>query len=257
MKQYDWNDNLISLDFLLHSEEQTAKNTLSFLGEDSTEFINLVNIFFRLSYNCKEVVIPDSDEHYFITEANLKYVRLPYNLHAIYDLWLKGYYLEAVLVYRHILEGMASLRYFYNHKDKIKSHLGITGTKKRVTFHTMFKELAPGFYKRCYGKIFSDIAHGGPSALVFRAKYSSPTNGNIIMGCEFNLEHSRFVSRPTMLVSYGYLNYISVFFPSIMSKINIVMNKRIKEMSKHIEEKYLNQPNNNEFAKLISPFICK
>ncbi len=256
MKEYHWNDNLISLNFLLHSEEQAAKDTLSFLKEDSTEFINLVNIFFRLSYHCKEDVTPDSDEHYFLTEANLKYLRLPYSLHAIYDLWLKGYYLEAVLIYRHILEGIVSLRYFYSHKDKLKAHLGIITPRKRVRFHTMFEEIVPGFYERYYGRIFSDIAHGGPSTIAFRAKYSSPTNGDIIMGCEFNLNHSRFVSRSTMLVSYGYLNYISVFFPSIMSKINLVMSKRIQEMSKHIEDKYLNQPK-DDFAKIISPLICK
>ena len=256
MRKYHWNDNLISLDFLLHSEEQTVNNTLSFLGEDSTEFINLVNIFFRLSYHYKENITPDSDEHYFITDASSKYMRLPYSLHTIHDLWLKGYYLEAMIVYRHILEGMVSLRYFYNHKDKIKAHLGITAPRKRVTFHTMFEEIATGFYKLYYGKIFSDIAHGGPSASLFRAEYFSPINGNIIMSCEFNLEHSRLVARPTMLVSYGYLNYISVFFPSIMSKITLVMSKRIQEMSKHIEDKYLNPPNDN-FAKLISPLVCK
>lgn len=256
MQEYRWNDKFMSLDVLLQTEEETTSRTLNSCGKESIEFNNLINIFFRLSYHCKEQVAPDSDEHYFITLADFAYIRLPYSLRAICDLWVKGYYLEAMIVYRQILEGLAFLRYFHNHKDSIKTHLGVTTPRKRVRFYTMFEEIAPGFYGKYYGKIFSDITHGGVVANLFRAEYSSPTKGRIVMGCEFSLKGSALVTRTTILVSYGYLNYISVFFPSITSKTNSTMNNRIKNILEHIENKYLKQCD-DEFIKAILPLIRK
>ena len=256
MQEYHWNDKFMSLDILLQSEKETTSDTLNRCNEESIEFSNLINIFFRLSYHCKEQVAPDSDDHYFITDAYFAYLRLPYSLRAIYDLWIKGYYLEAMIVYRQILEGLAYLRYFDNHRDNIKSHLGITMPRGRVRFRTMFEEIAPGFYGKYYGKTFSNIAHGGVAANLFRAEYSSPTEGRIVMGCEFSLKGSSLVTRTAILVSYGYLNYISVFFPSITSKISPTMNNRIQNILEHIENKYLKKCN-DEFIKAILPLICK
>ncbi len=253
MKEYHWNDTLMSLNVLLKTEKETTSNTMNSYGEDVIEIKNLINLFFRLSYQCKENVEKDSHEHWFITMAYNSYIRLPYNLRAIYLLWINGYYLEATVVFRHILEGFAALRYFYNHKNELENHL--TTPKKRVRFYTMFEENAPGFYKY-YGQPYSDIAHGGATASLFRVEYSSPANGRIIMGCEFNLSKSAMVSVSTIMVSYGYLNYISVFFPSIKSKLSSTIDKRIQDMLEHIENKYLKK-SDNDFVNKLSPLIIK
>lgn len=254
MKEYYWNDTLMSLNFLLQTEKATTSNTMNSYGEDVIEIKNLINLFFRLSYQCKENVEKDSHEHYFITIAYHAYLGLPYNLRAIYILWIKGYYLEATVVFRHILEVFAALRYFCNHKNEIKRHLGVNTPKKRVLFKTMFEENAPGFYKY-YGQPYSDIAHGGASASLFRVKYSSPANGIVIAG-EFNPSKSAMVSVSTIMVSCGYLNYISVFFPSIKSKLSSTIDKRIQDMLEHIENKYLKKAD-NDFVNKLSPLITK
>lgn len=255
MQEYQWDDKSISLEILLQTEKQTTSNTLNVRGEDSVEINNLINIFFRLSYHCWEDMQLDSDEHWFISRANLIYIRLPYSLRTIYNLWLKGYYLEAMVVFRQILEGLATLRYFHKYPHKIKKHLKATRHKERVYFSTMFKEFSPGFYSNWYGDTFSDLAHGGLFADSFRLK-GSFAQGEIVMGCEFNLEKSDLVTVTTILISYGYLNYISTFFPSITSKISSTIKNRIQDVSEHIENKYLKK-SDNDFVKVILPLICK
>lgn len=255
MQEYQWDDKSMSLEVLLQTEKQTTSYTLNVRGENSVEINNLINIFFRLSYHCWEDMQLDSDEHWFISRAKQIYIRLPYSLRAIYNLWLKGYYLEAIVVFRQMLEGLITLRYFHKYPEKIKKHLKATQSKERVSFFNMFKEFSPGFYKDWYGGIFSELAHGGLLAGSFRMKgYSA--QGEHIMGCEFNSEKSDFVTVATILISYGYLNYTSIFFPSITSKIGPTMKNRIQDVSEHIENKYLKK-SDNDFLKVILPLICK
>lgn len=245
----------MSLEVLLQTEKQTTSNTLNVRGEDSVEINNLINIFFRLSYHCWEDMQLNSDEHWFISRAKPVYIRLPYSLRAIYSLWLKGYYLEAMVVFRQMLEGLVTLRYFHKYPKKIKKHLKATSSKGRVSFFAMFKEFSPDFYKDWYSDIFSELAHGGILAGSFRMEDYS-TRGEHIMGCEFDLQKSDFVTVNAILISYGYLTYSSIFFPSSTSKIDSTMKNRIQEISEHIENKYLRKSDNN-FLRVISPLICK
>jgi len=252
MKKYQWIDNLMSLEVLLQTEKKTTSDTLNLRDEDSIEINNLINIFFRLSYKCREDVQLDSEKHWFISIATSIYIRLPYNIRAIYILWLKGYYLEAIIVFRQILEGLPTLRYFHKYPEKIKKH--IEGTK-RVPFSTIFNEFSPDFYKNWYGKTFSALAHGGLIANLLRFKRSLSLH-ETIMGCEFNSENSNLVTVPTILISYGYLTFTCIFFPSINSKLNSMMKNRIKDISEHIESKYLKK-SDNDFLKVVLPIICK
>lgn len=256
MQEYQWDNKLMSLDVLLPTEEQTKSYTLQIRGEDSVEINNLINIFFRLSYHCREDVQSGSNEHYLISFADLTYTRLPYSLRAIYNLWIKGYYLEAIVVFRQILEGLITLRYFQKYPEKIKEHLTATRSKGRVSFFAMFNEFSPDFYKRWYGEIFSQLAHGGIITKLFREKFSSTGQQEVLMGCEFNAEKSDFVTVSTILISYGYLNYTSIFFPSITSKIGSTMRNRIRDVSEHIENKYLKK-SDNDFYNTILPIICR
>ena len=256
MQEYQWDDKSMSLEVLLQTEKQTTSNTLNVRGEDSVEINNLINIFFRLSYHFWENVQSDPNEHYLISVTNLTYTRLPYSLRAIYNLWLKGHYLEAIVVIRHILEGLVALRYFHKYPDKSKKHFTATRSKERVSFFDMFKEFSPDFYKRWYGDLFSQLAHGSIITMMFREKYSSTGQREVLMGCEFNSEKSDFVTVATILISFGYLNYTSIFFPSITSKIGPTMKNRIQDVSEHIENKYLKK-SDNDFLKVILPLICK
>jgi hypothetical protein len=239
----------------LQTEEKTISHTLKLRDEDSIEINNLIDIFFRLSYHCRENVIPESNEAHFISLANLTYIRIPYSLRAIYSLWIRGYYLDALVLFRSMLESLITLRYFHKHIDKIQKHLGVSLPKKRVHFNTMFDEISPGFYEDFYGNIYSQLAHSGILAGSFRLK-GSFAEGEFVMGCEFNPERSNLVTVSTILISYGYFNYISVFFPYITSKISSTMKNRIQDISEHIENKYLKQ-SDNIFLKTIIPIICK
>lgn len=256
MQEYQWDDNLMNLEFLWQTEKQTASDTLGVRGEDSIEINNLINIFFRLSYHRGEYEQSESNEHYFIAFANLTYERLPYSLRAIHSLWIKGYYLEAIVVYRQILETLVTLRYFHKYPDQTKKHFMATRFKDRVRYSEMFEEIAPGFYKRWYGDTYAHMAHGGISTKLFREKDSSTGQREVLMGCEFNLEKSNFVTNSTILISYGYLNYMNIFLPSITSKISPTMKNRIQDISAHIKNKYLKKTD-NDFFKAILPLICK
>ena len=68
----------------------------------------------------------ESDDNAFHTLAYNTYAQLPYTLTVIQDLYVKGYYLEAIILLRHIIENFGKLRYFVLHKDLVKQHLNLT-----------------------------------------------------------------------------------------------------------------------------------
>ena len=73
------------------------------------------------------------------------------------------------------------------------------------------------------------------------------------MGSEFNQRFSMFVYRPTITVSYGYLNYFAEFYPSAQSSIDATLLDRMKEMLDYLRDKYLSVQ--DSFIQTIEPLV--
>jgi len=248
----------MSIEYLLHTEREVFNTTMVRSGELSADLTNLISILFKLSHFLNEDTEINSDDHWFQIVAYHTYLKAPYTLYTIHELWKKGYYLESLILLRHIVEGFVILRYFNLHRDKLKNHIN---GKSLVRFKRMFNECAPGFYKRHYGRILSGIAHGSPISNLFRTQYSSPTEGRVILGCEYNKKHSNGVIGQTLSFAYAYLNYIDQFFPSISSKIsNGILHERntlLDVLKKKMSGERESKEQQKEWETVVLPFIEK
>lgn len=246
----------MSIDYLLKTEESVVKQTLGEYGELEENFGRIIDLLFKLSHFLNEDVKIESDENSFQVLAYSSYLQFPYTLKSIHDLWIKGSYLESLILLRHIIEGFAKLRYFNNHKDEISNH--IKGNN-RVRFKDIFNEIAPVYYGFHYGKMLSDFAHGGFKAYLLRVEYFSQTNGRVKMGCEFDAKVSGVIICQVLSFCYGYLNYVDDFFPTIDSRLDkeiideknlILENLKVKMSVKKDTEKQ-----QKEWDDVILPFI--
>jgi len=249
---------LMSVGYLLKTEDSVVKQTLSEYGELQDDLVKTIDLLFKLSHFLNEDVEVESVDNNFQILANSSYLQFPYTLKSIHDLWIKGSYLESLILLRHIIEGFVKLRYFTNHRDEILNHIN---GKNRVRFKKMFDEIALGYYDFHYGKMLSDFAHGGFKAYMLRVEYYSQTEGRVKAGCEFDFKISGILIFQVLTFCFGYLNYVDEFFPTINSRLNknisdnknsILQNLKVKMSVKKDTEKQ-----QKEWDDVILPFISK
>ncbi len=255
MFDYEWHDNLMSLEHLRETEAKACAYTTQQDAKGAATLTNLVNILFRLSYHCTEPAVDDSPDHWFLSIARCTYIRLPHTLHCIQDIWMRGRYLEAMILSRHLLEGLVALRYFHLHREMVEAHYTATSRSERISFWKMFEECAPGLYVKLYTNI-SDMAHGGAKSNVFQANSTSTIPGDMLMGRHYDHERSGYVYVIVGIVSYGYLNYASTFFPSIDSDLDATTLERQGAMLCHLKSTLLSKTE-APFVQIITPLVVK
>ena len=72
----------------------------------------------------------------------------PYAFRACYLLYERGYYLNAIIIFRNLLECFIQCRYAFNHKDRAGAiwsgqKVTINSKKRKITFKEMFDEITP------------------------------------------------------------------------------------------------------------------
>ncbi len=253
MFEYEWHDNWMSLQHLRETEAKAYADTTHQDARGAATLTNLGNIFFRLSYHCAEPTVFNSPDHWFLSIAKCTYVRLPYTLHCIQELWMRGNYLEGVILSRHLLEGFVALRYFHSRREMVQTHYTTELWKERVSWRKMFEQFAPGSYDKLYSKL-SNMVHGGIRAIPFQTDWDSSTPGELLMGRKFDSDRSNYVYVIAGIVSYGYLNHASTFFPSIDSKLDAITIARKAEMLTGLESTLLIKTG-DPFVQVISPLV--
>ncbi len=248
----------MNVEYLLRSEKTTVDETLGSYADKQANLMLLINLFFKLSHFINEDVEIESIDNNFQVLAYSTYLQLPYTLKTIHDLWLKGYYLESLTILRHIIEGFVKLRYFANHRDEIPKHIN---GERRIPFRKMFDEAAPGYYIFHYGKMLSDFAHGGFKAYLLRVEYYSQTEGRVKTGCEFDAKVSGIVIFQTITFCFAFLNYLDVFFPTILSRLNGDICKERDTILSNLKLKMSGnrgtKEQQKEWESVILPFISK
>ncbi len=254
------NDKLIDINWIEKTQNQVYSETLHKWGKGHDILTELIDLFFYLSHFLNETTDLESDEGAFLNIANSTYLRLPYTLYNIRNLWSHGFYLESIILLRHIVEGFACLRYFSNHKDDVKRHYTAKRSKDRITFKKMFDEVAPEFYEKIYS-IFSNFAHGGVITIGTRVNYESPTEGKVYTGCVFNDTYCKIIMDQAPTFSYGYLCYLDQFFPTINSRIpsdveKILISKK-SELRKILYSPRATEKSEESWETSIKPFVEK
>lgn len=135
-----------------------------------------LNLFIELMYVDPAIKDPGTDEGALKSAVcHWMYMGI-FTFRASILLMTLGYYFEAHLLNRSLVEVLAKMMYFHRHPDKLKNFESLAEKKKAsITFKTMFDEVLPGYYDD-YSWMFSYVAHGGIGARIFKIKQDSEGN---------------------------------------------------------------------------------
>lgn len=172
-------NRLFSFDYLHESEVKAIEHTRNELHGLFEQYPKIINLFCRLPYfkgKLDDVSTPFGNFQNF---CYLHFVQAPYTFWAIYGLFEKAFYLESIVILRHIIEAHIQMKYFYKYPDKFLPHVK---NEKRIHFHDMFDEFSKGYYKYYYGMQYSEAAHGFFLKHVFRFKPSGTKTSTPVIG---------------------------------------------------------------------------
>jgi hypothetical protein len=187
----------------------------------------------------------------FLTFAHTHYLKIPYSLRAIMILLTKGYYAESALLVRNLFEALVQLRYFCQNKDKLNNH--VVGVN-RVRIRQMLDEYSDNLYSTVY-KALSTIAHAEFGSSVFRTNYTSPEDGETIMGSVYNKQFYYFITNQLTAITYGLLNYIHIFFNHYDSLVPADVENFRHTTLNNLEKIIFANPKSEKFLKEISKLI--
>jgi len=224
--------NLFNLSYLIKSENRTRRQTQKMLTGVHANFPKIINTFFKLLHFIGELELPESDRGVFQSVSATHYFQAPYTFWILYDLYEKGYYLEATILYRHLVEAFIQIRYYDKYPAKIVKQL------KKKNFKIMFDEFAPGYYEITYGPLLCDAAHGSRFKDFCRFERKSPTVGRTRTGCEFNAFLTTFVINQSIALLFGYLNIFGNIFPKSTIKSNSTVHKALQDVKNGLSKQW-------------------
>ena len=222
-------DDFLGLNYIAMSEKAVKRYTKSYLKGIDENVPNTIDLIFKLSYFIGETADPESDIGATQSICRIQYLQSPYSLWSIFKLYEEGYYLEAQVLYRHVLEAFIQSRYFHKHPSKLIDH--IKGTK-RVNFSVMFNEFSPGYYKLYYKKFISEAVHGLAIKDIYRVDRK---NSRTILGLEFSEDLASTIINQLVPLLYGFLNGFPVFFPQNNLIENPAINKAFVDSKNWLE----------------------
>ena len=135
---------LLGLEHVRRFQLETTNCTIRDLPEMAEQFPKAIDSLFKVCHflgpvNSKDV---ESAEGQLFAFCYYHYLQFPYTIWSIFEPAMKGSYLEAMVLYRHMVEIFIQMKYFHCFPDKFPDHW--KGTK-RVRFRRMFDQFSKGY----------------------------------------------------------------------------------------------------------------
>lgn len=202
--------SIIGLQEILLGEEETLERTRRTLVGGCKHLPVCLDSLFKRSYfiPIKEA---ETEEGVFNSYCHTQYLIAPHSFRGCYILWGRGYYSEATIILRSILESLVQIKYLYSHKEKIKT----VWTTNDISIWVMLKSIGVSrdFYERFYGRLMSGVSHRKIAAEIFRVERRSAMEGHVTMIPELNLEYAAYVINNFIAFIFGYLTFFKILFP--------------------------------------------
>jgi len=201
---------LMSYGYLCRSAAETRETTISHLAGVAEHYPKTLDVMLRLPYftgHPAPAPNPDTPDAEYLWWCLDHYVGLGYSCSALFGLWQRGFYAEAAVVLRQVLEVFVQLRYFNERRSELRAHLT---NVRRVRFRKMFDALSPGYYEKYYGQMLSGVAHGGLPSAALRLDLNKP---GYSPGCKYDEQTATWVLNQLTPLLFGLLHFFPIFFP--------------------------------------------
>jgi len=182
----------------------------------------------------------------------------PYTFRACVLLLSRGYYFEASLLNRNLIEVLVKMRYFLNHKEELKKCENVEllkAGKTKMNFKKMFDEVFPGFYREY--RMSSHIAHGGIGARLMKIKYNTPTDIKADTGVVYNEWRATSIVNTFVVYFLGYLRFYKKLFPDVTDELSPDIKQNLIDVDgwfeKCIQEHIQLKGGENEWHQAVKP----
>lgn len=236
----------------IESEQETELQTREYLKLINEEIPIMIDLLFKTTNYVEPI---DISKVNFKSYCHDHYVQVPYTFKCLYNIYVFGYYNEAIILLRHLYEILARLRYFYKHENRLESYLKGRNRIKEREFFTF--DVGDAFYKTDYD-ILSKFTHGKELFKIFRTDKESHKifkEGNF-----FEKEYADLILMQITALLYGYINCYVLFFPNNELDKNIQLKSLYNDTIIGLQELLNWHKNNNPlsvgFYNSIEKLIC-
>ena len=161
------------------------------------------------------------------------FYRVIYSFKAIYNLTITGYYTEAAILLRSVIESYIKLRYLNFRKDAelvgqaLAGNAKYKGKKYPVNNKVMFDKIAPGLYSDY--RHLSDMTHGSIASVFMKIKKTG-ISPDLDYGLEFKPKESSIIINQYSIYLLAHLELLMDTFPAIEINMSTVMKKKYKNI---------------------------
>lgn len=248
-------NNLFGYDHFSSIEKKTFEKSMKQYPGFEKDMPNLIDLLCKLRYFFGKPTPIDSEKDFQWFCAK-HFIHAPYTLKVINDLFLKGYYLETLILARHLLEAFVRMKYFIKYPENLEQHLN---NKLKITYKTMFNEFSPDLYKLWYGEQLSEAAHGVFFKELLQTDRSNINNPLTINGPEFNSFTSEYIIVWIYTLFLAFLNSFLIFFPQNTLSTDLDLKNRliksIDVLKTYIDGHKKIQPNSVKFYQPFEKLI--
>lgn len=245
---------LMSDDILYASEYDTFQKTEMRLRGVAEYFPRITDAFLKLPYYFGEVEELVTAKGEFQNIAKVTYIQLPYTFRSLCILYERGYYLEGMIILRHLIESFIMIKYFNKYPSKLVDHITQT---KRVNFSAMFNEFSSGFHDTFYKKQYSEAAHGLIYKDIHRTNREDKMNPIVQMGCDYNEDQATYLINNLIPILYGFINLFSEFYPLNTIKTDEKFSEELEIIMKWLESSMEGHLNINEKSAVFHSHMKK
>ncbi|MBI2888983.1 MAG: hypothetical protein HYY10_03625 [Candidatus Liptonbacteria bacterium] len=211
------------------------------LGGFCTYLNKAIDVLIKLYYRLPKIKDVETLEDRYLSDLGYWLYMSTFTFRSCFLLIENGYYLEANIICRSLIEIYVKMRYFENRKDQLETfeqpHIN---SKKRptVNFKTMFDEVLPGYYDEVYRFMLSHMAHGGVGARLFKVRFRSPTNMEADQGVVFNEEWGSMVINNLSSYIFGYIRFYKHIYPDTIKGLEPDVIKELLSVEKTLETNF-------------------
>ncbi|TAK62436.1 MAG: hypothetical protein EPO24_04915 [Bacteroidetes bacterium] len=231
--------NWFTIGYIESQENQVKKQTEEFFGRNRNGFsqfaLDAIEVIMQGTFHLRDIDEIHTDENgadfkrSFRAFADQHYYRIVFTCKAIYHLFHFGYYTEASILMRNLIETFIRLKYIEKQQSyelimsAFAGSMGYQGKKFTVKYKEQFDSVAPGLYNDY--RTLCDIAHGEAGTMIFKSELKEGTI-KYDDGLIFKALESTFVVNQFCVYLLAHLEYMMHVFPEI--KLNMPPDYAVK-----------------------------
>lgn len=236
---------------LIQTELVVYEYTSERLNGFYNTFPDIISLSFILQESFGDLDNEDTPKGLLQSIAYMHYVQLSYSLKSIYDLIMKGYYLESQILVRHLFETLVQLKYFNLKPEKLSVHMS-----KNILLKDMMNAITDKNLYRIYRHLCT-YAHGFIMKDIHRTDRSE---NKTYLGNFYNEDNCTVPINYISVMMIGFIKTYELIFNNntlISIEASIKLKEDILSWCEHGRETHIKiNVDSKNFYHDISDLVC-